>query len=607
MERQNNEKSTGIGSGPFNEAQRQDAQGLARCEGRGIAGAPPPSSSDCYKIGTWNVRSLNQPGKMGNVLQEMVRMKMDILGVAETFWDGNGEFSTNIPGTKDSFRVLYSGGDKKRRGVGVILRGMIGNAVMHYEAISDRIMLLRLQATPVNMLVIQVYAPCEDEEDDKKDKFYEMLDQVIADNRKGRECLIVMGDFNGKVGENREEDIVGPFGLGSRNENGQYVVDFCTRHKLHVTNTWFQQKISAQHTWVSPDGVTKNQIDYVLVDKRFRQGVRNSKSMPGADCGSDHNPVITTIKIKLRKMRRTKPTTKWNLDTLNNPQNRCEYQNKLNKQLKDKHVRDMDEIDQVWDTLKECIEEIAEEICEKEQHKKKQNWMTAEILHIMEERRRYKNLHTVEGDNKYKEIKHSIQKLCREAKDKYFNDKCKEIEILDKCHNQLLYKKVKALQPKGSRVPQVIKDKTGKSLMQKEEILERWAEYVEELYEEKTRTAADMGDFINEVYTISENEIREVIGELPMGKACREDNIPIELLQCMEEEGIETITRLINMIYKSGYIPEDFRKSIFVPLPKVTKAQDCSDYRTIALISHASKILLQLIKIKITPIIERQL
>src|SRR6187399_3171595 len=243
------------------------------------------------------------------------------------------------------------------------------------------------------------------------------------------------------------------------------------------------------------------------MDKRFRQGVRNSKSMPGADCGSDHNPVIATIKIKLRKMRRTKPTTKWNLDKLKNPQNRCEYQNKINKQLKDRNVRDMDEIDQVWDTLKVCIEEIAEEICGKQQHKKKQNWMPAEILHIMEERRRYKNLHTVEGDKKYKEIKHSIQKLCREAKDKYFNDKCKEIEMLDKCHNQLLYTKIKALQLRGSRVLQVMKGKTGKSLRQKEEISERWAEYVKELYEDKTRTEADMGDLMNEVYTISENEI----------------------------------------------------------------------------------------------------
>ena len=94
-------------------------------------------------------------------------------------------------------------------------------------------------------------------------------------------------------------------------------------------------------------------------------------------------------------MRRTKPTTKWNLDKLKNPQNRSEYQNKLNKQLKDRNIRDVNEIDQVWDTLKECIEQVAEAICGKEQHKKKQNWMTAEILQIMEERRMYKNLHTV--------------------------------------------------------------------------------------------------------------------------------------------------------------------------------------------------------------------
>jgi hypothetical protein len=73
-------------------------------------------------------------------------------------------------------------------------------------------------------------------------------------------------------------------------------------------------------------------------------------------------------------------------------------------------------------------------------------------------------------------------------------------------------------------------------------------------------------------------EIRKDINELPKEKACGEDNISAELLQCMGEEGIETITRLINMIYKSGYIPEYFRKSIFVPLPKINKTQDCSDF-----------------------------
>src|SRR5437867_2267338 len=75
----------------------------------------------------------------------------------------------------------------------------------------------------------------------------------------------------------------------------------------------------------------------------------------------------------------------------------------------------------------------------------------------------------------------------------------------------------------------------------------------------------------------------------------------------MGESGVQIMTRLINKIYKSGFIPEDFRKSILVPIPKVSKAQECTDFRTIALISHASKVLLHVIKRRIAPIIKRQL
>ena len=66
----------------------------------------------------------------------------------------------------------------------------------------------------------------------------------------------------------------------------------------------------------------------------------------------------------------------------------------------------------------------------------------------------------------------------------------------------------------------------------------------------------------------------------------------------MSKKGMEIMSRLINKIYKSWHIPEDFRECIFVPVPKVNRAQECSDFRTIALISHASKVLLHLIKKK---------
>lgn len=620
MRRLQNEKSTG--SKGF---ERKGTQGPARWGGRVGTGVAAPSTSDCNrdgvrgeagaasllksscnKIGTWNVHSLGKPGKLANVTKEMERMGVGIMGVAETCWCGDVTFTTQLPESEGGakYRVFISGGEKRRRGVGLVVKEEMAKSILMWEPISDRITIMRLKMAPINMLVAQIYAPCEDADEEEKDQFYERLDQVIQEYKKGRECLVVMGDFNGKVGNDKEEDTIGPFGVGVRNDNGERIVNLSKRHNLFVTNTWFQQKRSAQHTWTSPDKNTKNQIDYILVDKRFRNGVQNSKSMPGADCESDHNPVVATMKIKLQRVKKSKKTAKWNINSLKKPENRNAYETRLDKEIQEKKINEWMEIDEIWQKLSESIEIVAEEICGKEEATRKQSWMNADILRKMEERRQCK-LRKDEGQ--YKKLKQEIQKLCREAKDKYFEDKCKEIEGLDKVHSHLLYQKIKEFRPKGNRMVQMIKSKEGNNLVGKEEVMERWAEYVEELYKDEGRGETDMGDLVNEVYTISSEEIKSVIKELPKGKTCGNDNIAAELLQGMGEKGMGIMTSLINKIYNSGYIPEEFRKSIFVPIPKVSRAQECNDFRTIALISHASKVLLHLIKRRITPIIERQL
>ena len=83
--------------------------------------------------------------------------------------------------------------------------------------------------------------------------------------------------------------------------------------------------------------------------------------------------------------------------------------------------------------------------------------------------------------------------------------------------------------------------------------------------------------------------------------------MPAEFLKHIGNKGLELITKLINLIYKTGHVPNEFAQSIFSPIPKVRAAQECSDYRTISLISHTSKILLQIIKARIEPIIERNI
>ena len=141
------------------------------------------------------------------------------------------------------------------------------------------------------------------------------------------------------------------------------------------------------------------------------------------------------------------------------------------------------DIDRIWCKLKDNLEIVAEEICGKDQSQRKQSWMTMDVLCKMEERRICKNM---KDEGKYRKLKHEVQKLCREAKDKYYNDKCEEIEMLDKAHSQLLHKKIKELHLKGNKITQTLKSKQGMILWEKE-VTERLTEYVEEVHKSYTR------------------------------------------------------------------------------------------------------------------------
>jgi endonuclease/exonuclease/phosphatase family metal-dependent hydrolase len=71
-----------------------------------------------------------------------------------------------------------------------------------------------------------------------------------------------------------------------------------------IGNTWFKQHSRRLATWNSPDKITRNQIDYILINERFRSALLSTKAMPGADCNSDHQLLCGKIRIKLKKISR---------------------------------------------------------------------------------------------------------------------------------------------------------------------------------------------------------------------------------------------------------------------------------------------------------------
>jgi len=255
-----------------------------------------------------------------------------------------GDFETTLPETKEKFAVIFSGGDKKRKGVAFITRGRLRDSVKNYDNVSDRIIQIRLKTAPVEMNIIQVYAPTSDAELEVIDKFYEDIEKAVKSSKRFQDCLIIMGDLNGKVSEIKDDDVVGPFGLGQRNEQGQRIVECSRNHNLIVANTWFQTKKNNRHTWTAPDGKTRNQIDYILIDKSYRNGVRNCKARQDADCGSDHNPVLAYINIKLQKINNNRSTgmaSQWNTELLKYDNIQQQFKELTNAKVK--NTTDVDE------------------------------------------------------------------------------------------------------------------------------------------------------------------------------------------------------------------------------------------------------------------------
>ena len=112
---------------------------------------------------------------------------------------------------------------------------------------------VRFQGKPLNITVIQVYAPTSNAEEAEVERFYEDLRDLLQLTPK-KDVLFIIGDWNAKVGSQETPGVTGNFGLGILNEAGQRLIEFCQENTLVITNTLFQQHKRRLSTWTSPDG-----------------------------------------------------------------------------------------------------------------------------------------------------------------------------------------------------------------------------------------------------------------------------------------------------------------------------------------------------------------
>ena len=173
-----------------------------------------------------------------------------------------------------------------------------------------------------------------------------------------------------------------------------------------------------------------------------------------------------------------------------------------------------------------------------------------------------------------------FQRMARRDKKVFLSDQCKEIEGNNRMgKTRDLFKKIRDTKATFHAKMGLIKDRNGMDLTEAEDIKKRWQEYTEELYKK------DLHDQDNHIL---ECEVKWALESITTNKASGGDGIPVELFLILKDDAVKVLNAICQHFWTTQQWPQDWKRLVFIPIPKKGNAKECSNYCTIALISHAS-------------------
>jgi len=222
---------------------------------------------------------------------------------------------------------------------------------------------------------------------------------------------------------------------------------------------------------------------------------------------------------------------------------------------------------------------------------KKAKWLSEEALKIAVKRREVKSKGEKE---RYKHLNAEFQRIARKDKKTFPSNQCKEIEENDRMgKTRDLLKNIRDTKGTFHAKMGSIKDRNGMDLTEAEDIENRWQEHTEELYKKDLHDQDNHDGVIThrEPDTL-ECEVKWAFESITMNKASGGDGIPVELFQILKNDAVKVLHSICQQIWKTLQWPQDWKRSVFIPIPKKCNAKECSNYHTNALISHTSKLML---------------
>ncbi|XP_073980223.1 uncharacterized protein [Rhodnius prolixus] len=440
----------------------------------------------------------------------MKNVKWDLIGLSEV--RRNGEECIEL---QNNMKFYYNG-DGSIGGTGFLVNKHLANQITSFKSYSQRVSKLiwnpgRKKIGRIK--IIQIYAPTSDSTEEELEEFYGKLQPAVDEDP----CrfTIIIGDWNAKVGKTEGENAVGGFGFGERNERGNEMIEFAEANNLAIMNTFFKKDPERKWTWISPDGNTKNEIDYVIVNRK--EIVIDVDTEDNINIGSDHKAIKATVKLKFRR-KTYQQSRKSEIDKKQLMSQ--EFENKLILNL-DKEKDTTKDLNRMEKRLVKAIKETTEE-----------------------KRRKLKR----KGREKieFTEISKTIRRMINE-----WNSKKKIEEMEEVIQTGSSLKKCIKSQMLGRKSIIAMKDKNGIIKTEKEDILNIICDFYSELYsapEPIDQVHYDNQD-LAELQKILPCEVENAISKLKCGKTGGLDDIVNEQLKVGGEKLAIELCDLFNNLF----------------------------------------------------------
>ena len=540
------------------------------------------SKSETLRIATYNVRTLSENIHLHHLERELENIKWDVVGLSEVRRPGE-----SLVQLKSGHLFFSRGPNKKQGGVALLVNKNLAPFVEEFEAVSDRVVNVRLRLHKhIPLQITQAYAPTSMSSQDEIEAFYDDLGRVEFNGR----ISFLVGDMNAKVGKAQNpETCVGNFGIGQRNDRGQDLANFATCRGLRIMNTFFKKR--RKWTWRSPDFEYFNEIDYILTNRP--DIVKDVKVTTRVDMGSDHRMVLCKLIVqsggeRSRRFTKQKKPCVSGLDVM-------QYQREISRELSKSPINRDDSLDKMYNSTASALLEVAKRSVGPSVGS---GIFSRNTIELIKKRKTFPAPATVDQKTDYAELCRIIKKAKRDDQRVHQYSIIKEMTEKGKGFRAIDQK----LQHGRSLLIGVLGN-DGAMIRDRNRITQRAREYYQELYSSKSCHIEPIIP-LDTPPEILPWEVERVILSLKSGKASGPDGVGNQMLKAAGPVIYTRLASVFSECLRRGSIPDKWNDAAIVLLHKKGNPHNLNNYRPISLLNCVYKVFTKLITNRIEGILD---